>query len=817
MEIFQRLNSSEKGLTRAEALERVKDYGYNEIREEGISPVLKFLEYLWGPIPWMIEAAIILSAFVRDWTDFWIILVLLVTNAVVGFIEEHQADNAVEALKKKLALNARALRDGEWQTLPSRELVPGDVIRLRLGDIIPADAVVLDDTELDIDQSALTGESLPVRKGKDGKLFSGAIIRQGETNAVVTATGAETYFGKTTTLVENAHTVSHFQRAVLKIGNYLIFIALALVALILVVGIYRHEPLLTLLRFSLVLTIAAIPVAMPTVLSITMAVGSRLLSKKQAVVRKLSAIEEMAGIDVLCSDKTGTLTLNQLRPGKPEPAAGVDPDDLILAASLASRKENEDAIDQAILERGLPLLSGKDYKVTHFMPFDPVQKRTEASVTDARGTHFRVTKGAPQVILGLTDISPEERKAADEKINALASKGFRTLGVGRAMEDGKWKFLGLLPLYDPPREDSAETLKKAHEMGVEVKMVTGDQEAIARETASLLGMKASVMNAGLLSASGHMKNRQIEEKIEKSSVFCEVFPEHKYHIVSVLQDHGHIVGMTGDGVNDAPALKKADAGIAVSGATSAARAASAIVLMTPGLSVIIDAIHEARRIFQRMNSYTIYRITETIRLLLFMTLSILVFRFYPVTALMIVLLALLNDGAILSIAYDRAKGSLHPEAWNMPVVFTLASVLGTVGVIESFGLLYLGESYFHLSRELLQTLIYLKLSIAGHLTIFVTRTRRNFWTSRPSAALLLAVIITQAVATLISVYGVFMKPLGWKWAGIVWAYCLLWFLVEDMAKLMVYRVVGDDRFLLFSHRKSRKVYPHGGMNFSPGT
>ena len=572
-EIFQRLNSSEKGLTGAEALERAKNYGYNEIREEGISPVLKFLEYFWGPIPWMIEAAVILSASVKDWTDFWIILVLLFTNAVVGFIEEHQADNAVEALKKKLALNARVLRDGEWQTLPARELVPGDVIRLRLGDIIPADAVVLDDAELDIDQSALTGESLPVRKGKDGKLFSGAIIRQGETNAVVTATGAETYFGKTTTLVENAHTVSHFQRAVLKIGNYLIFIALALVALILVVGIYRQEPFLTLLRFSLVLTIAAIPVAMPTVLSITMAVGSRLLSKKQAVVRKLSAIEEMAGIDVLCSDKTGTLTLNQLRPGKPEPAAGIDPDDLILAASLASRKENEDAIDQAILARGLPLLSGKGYEVTHFMPFDPVQKRTEASVTDARGTHFRVTKGAPQVILGLTDISPEERKAEDEKINALAAKGFRTLGVGRATEDGKWKFLGLLPLYDPPREDSAETLKKAHEMGVEVKMVTGDQEAIARETASLLGMKASVMNAGLLSASGHMKNRQIEEKIEKSSVFCEVFPEHKYHIVSVLQDHGHIVGMTGDGVNDAPALKKADAGIAVSGATSAARAA----------------------------------------------------------------------------------------------------------------------------------------------------------------------------------------------------------------------------------------------------
>ncbi|HYW94206.1 MAG TPA: plasma-membrane proton-efflux P-type ATPase [Bacteroidales bacterium] len=805
-DMYSKVGSSAKGLTQDEAEKRAGTFGYNEIEEKSISPVRKFLEYFWGPIPWMIEAAVILSALVKDWTDFWIILVLLFTNAVVGFIEEHQADNAVEALKKKLALNARVLRDGEWRTLPSKEVMPGDIIRVRLGDIVPADAVLTDDAILQVDQSALTGESLPVKAGQNSKVFSGAIIRQGESNAIVTATGAKTYFGKTTSLVENAHTVSHFQRAVLKIGNYLIFIALALVALILVVGIYRGEHVLTLLRFSLVLTIAAIPVAMPTVLSITMAVGSRLLSKKQAVVRKLSAIEEMAGIDVLCSDKTGTLTLNQLSLGEPYPAGHFTADALILTASLASRKENEDPIDQAILSRGQALLDKERYSVKNFVPFDPVKKRTEAGITYSDGKTLIVSKGAPQIILGMSAMPEKEKQKVIEKINEFAGKGFRTLGVARKTKDGEWDFMGLLPLSDPPREDSAETIKQAESMGVAIKMVTGDQEAIARETASQLGMKANIMNAGLLSDAGHLSQGQIGDKIEESSIFSEVFPEHKYQIVNVLQQHGHIVGMTGDGVNDAPALKKADAGIAVSGATSAARAASAIVLMTPGLSVIIDAIKEARRIFQRMNSYTIYRITETIRLLLFMTLSILVFRFYPVTALMIVLLALLNDGAIISIAYDRVKGALHPEAWNMPVVFTLSTVLGTIGVIESFGLLYLGEQYFHLSHELLQTLIYLKLSVAGHLTIFVTRTRRNFWTTRPSKALLLAVIITQLIATLISVYGVFMHPLGWKWAGIVWGYCLAWFLIEDTAKLAVYRVVEEGKFLLFSKRKSRKVY-----------
>ncbi|MCB0806618.1 MAG: plasma-membrane proton-efflux P-type ATPase [Bacteroidales bacterium] len=788
-EAYRQYETSNKGLHTDEVNSRLKKYGPNQIAEKKQSPILKFLKYFWGPIPWMIEAAVILSAVVADWTDFGIILLLLITNAVVGFIEEFQADNAVEALKKSLAVKARALRDGNWKTLDASGLVPGDIIRVRLGDVVPADALIIDGENIQADQSALTGESLPVKKEKSDEIFSGSIIKQGEATALITATGIHTFFGKTTSLMEDAHTTSHFQKAVLKIGNYLIIIALVLVATILAVSIFRGDEFLTILRFCLVLTIAAIPVAMPTVLSVTMVVGAKLLSKKQAVVRKLSSIEEMAGVDVLCSDKTGTLTKNKLEVGEIIRLNGHPGDEILCYAKLASRAENDDPIDTAVLNANAGTSAQKHFQTLNFKPFDPVIKRTEAKVKDDRGHTFLVSKGAPQVILDLC--KPDEKTSAHVKdeIDELAGRGYRSLGVAVADDEKHWQYLGLLPLLDPPREDSKEVIDQAKKMGITVKMVTGDQEAIARETASKLGIGNNVLNAGLFKDTKHHEAGRMEDRIEEANVFAEVYPEHKYHIVDVLQKKNHIVGMTGDGVNDAPALKKADAGIAVSGATDAARAASAMVLLTPGLSVIIDAIKESRKIFQRMNSYTIYRITETIRVLFFMTLSILTFNFYPVTAVMIVLLALLNDGAIISIAYDRAKSSMHPEAWKMPLVFTLSTVLGVIGVIESFGLLYIGKQYLGMSQEILQTLIYLKLSVAGHLTIFVTRTRKNFWTDRPSNTLLFAVIITQAIATLIAVYGLFMTPLGWKLAGIVWAYCIAWFLVEDAAKVMIYKMV----------------------------
>jgi H+-transporting ATPase len=762
------------GLSAAEAARRLEEYGPNEIVEKERSPLLTFLGYFWGPIPWMIEAAVVLSLLVRDWTDFGIILTLLLANAVVGFWEEYQAGNAIAALKARLAPEARVKRDGQWRTLPARELVPDDVIRLRLGEIVPADAQLAAGDPIEVDQSALTGESLPVARNAGEGVYSGSVVTQGEIEAVVTATGRSSYFGKTAQLVETAHSVSHLQRAVLKIGDYLIAIAVALVTLILGVALFRGDPMLTTLEFALVLTVAAIPVAMPTVLSVTMAVGARLLARKEAVVSRLAAIEELAGLDVLCSDKTGTLTQNALTLGDPFAVEGVRTEEVVLTAALASEAENRDPIDQAVLA-GLPDAQALDgYAVSHFSPFDPVHKRTEAALTTPEGRSWRVSKGAPQVILALADDADRVRDEVDAAVNGFAKRGFRSLGVARAEGDGPWRFLGVLPLYDPPREDSKSTLDTARRMGLDVKMVTGDQVAIGREIAVQLGLGSNILDAGALGEAG--PDGRLADTVERADGFGQVFPEHKYRIVEALQRRGHIVAMTGDGVNDAPALKQADAGIAVSGATDAARAAADIVLLTPGLSVIIDAIEESRKIFRRMTSYATYRIAETIRVLLLMTLAILVFNFYPVTAVMIVLLALLNDGAILSIAYDRVRYSEQPERWDMPVVLGIASSLGIIGVVASFGLFYLGERVLALDRATIQTLMYLKLSVAGQLTIFLTRTRHSFWSHRPAPILLGAVFGTQVVATLIAVYGVFMTPIGWRLAFGVWGYALAWFL-----------------------------------------
>jgi H+-transporting ATPase len=788
-ELQTKLGSSPDGLSQAEAQKRLTQYGPNEIEEKKINPFLKFLTYFWGPIPWMIEVAVILSAVAQHWPDFGIILLLLIANAVVGFWEEHQAGNAIAALKAKLAIEARLKRDGKWTTAEACELVPGDVIRVRLGDIVPADARLLAGDPVEVDQSALTGESLPVMRKPGEAVFSGSIIRQGEIDAMVYATGAKTYFGKTAQLVQEAHTVSRFQRAVLKIGDYLIILAVALVVVIITVSLLRGDPILTTLQFALVLTVAAIPVAMPTVLSVTMAVGARLLVKKEAIVTRLAAIEELAGVDVLCSDKTGTLTQNKLILGDPFCVNGFSADHVILLAALASRAEDKDTIDMAVIGglKNDQVLKG--YQVIHFQPFDPVHKRTEATVKGIDGKEFKVTKGASQVILELSANAGQVKAIVEKAVNEFAARGFRALGVARADQEGKWQFVGVLPLFDPPREEAKATIATARQMGVNVKMVTGDQLAIARETALKLGLGSNILDASGFSDTKVYEMAQLAESIEKADGFAQVFPEHKFHIVDVLQQRGHIVGMTGDGVNDAPALKKADCGIAVSGATDAARAAASIVLLTSGLSVIIDAIKESRKIFQRMNSYAIYRIAETLRVLLFMTLAILVFNFYPVTAVMIVMLALLNDGAILSIAYDAVHYKDKPEAWNMRLVLGISTVLGVIGVVAAFGLFYLGERVFRLDSSHIQTLMYLKLSVAGHLTIFLTRTRGPFWSKRPARILLVAVFGTQVVATLIAVYGLFMTPLGWGWALFVWGYALVWFLLNDRLKLLAYRIL----------------------------
>ena len=843
----------EKGLAPEEAKKRLEQYGYNEIPEKEESIFHRVFRRFWGPIPGMIEVAALLSAVVRRWEDFTIIMILLLTNAFIDLWQESKALNALKVLKNKLAKQALILRDGKFQTVDAKELVPGDIIKVKIGDLVPADVKLIAGDYIQADQSALTGESLPVSKMVGDVAYSNSIIKQGEMLAVVINTALNTFFGKTVALVAKAQREekSHFQKAVIHIGNYLIIITIFLAAIILITAMFRHEDMLEILRFTLILTVAAIPVALPAVLSVTMAVGAMSLAKKQAIVSRLVSIEELAGVDVLCSDKTGTLTQNRMTVSDPVPFGGHTVQELMLYAALASKEENKDPIETPIFEYIQKTGQTKEltrYQQTKFTPFDPVSKRTEAIVKSGDKT-FLVTKGASQVILGLCgeQINQEEILG---KVEDFAEKGFRTLGIAvKQPEAESFDFIGLLPLFDPPREDSKSTIKEAMALGLDVKMVTGDNIAIAKQIANVLGIGDNIFDArDLRGASnkeliilgkvistavfkklspnvserdteefakgvvkdiekefedielpkGYVKRHESEiiSVIEEADGFAQVFPEDKYLIVDKLQKAGHIVGMTGDGVNDAPALKKADAGIAVSGATDAARAAADLVLMAPGLSVIVDAIKGARVTFERMKSYSLYRIAETIRVILFMTASIVIFNFYPVTAIMIIILALLNDLPILAIAYDRTKVDNEPVRWNMAEVMSISTMLGILGVIASFGIFYIAEEYMHLSAPVVQSFIFLKLAVAGHLTIFITRTEDRFWRKpHPAPILLWAAILTKILATLFVVYGWFVAPIGWQNALIVWVYALAWAVVNDFVKVWAYKLLRKDKII----------------------
>jgi H+-transporting ATPase len=781
-----------KGLTGADVVRLREQYGPNDIPEEKKNPLLKFLTYFWGPIPWMIEAAAILSAAISHWEDCAIIILLLMTNAVVGFFQERKAENAIELLKKRLAPNARVLRDGTWQEIPARELVPGDTVHIRLGDIVPADAVLGTGSYLLLDESALTGESLPVEKKTGDTVYSGSIVRQGEMDARVTTTGGNTFFGKTARLVQAKPPRSHFQAAVQKIGNYLILLAIVMVSIIFIVSLIRSASILETLQFALILVVAAIPVALPAVLTVTLAVGAVALAKREAIVSRLTAIEELAGMDILCADKTGTITQNAISIGEVRTFPGVSEQDVIIAAALASKKESNDPIDTAVFARYDRLALPPDStgpEILAFVPFDPVAKFSKATVRDGSGRSFDVAKGAPQAIATLAGTDGITAATLDEWVTAFAQKGFRALGVARTDSTGAWQYLGLIGLFDPPREDSAATITEAKKLGVNVKMVTGDHIAIAEEIAGQVGLGRNIIpRTALVAGDG----KESQNQLESADGFAQVLPEDKYQIVKVLQGSDHIVGMTGDGVNDAPALREADTGIAVAGATDAAKSAADIVLTKPGLSVIIDAIERSREIFRRMENYAVYRIAETVRVLIFLTLCIVLLDFYPVTALMLVVLAILNDLPIMMIAFDNAPVAPKPVRWQMNRILTLATILGILGVISSFILLWVAREYFHLDAGVIQTLIFLKLAVAGHMTIYLARTgQQHFWERPfPSLALFGTAELTQIAATLIAIYGVFiMTPIGWSLALIVWGYALVSFLVNDQIKVWLFRKI----------------------------
>ena len=837
-----------EGLSSAEAASRLAQYGPNTIEAKEEPWLHRLGRRFWGPIPWMIEIAAVLSLSVKRWEEFTIIIVMLLVNAVVDFYQESKALSAIAVLKQKLARRALVKRDGSWQQVDAALVVPDDIIKVKIGDIVPADAKLLGGGDfLQVDQSALTGESLPVDKKAGDDLYANAIIKQGEMVAQVTGTGIHTYFGKTVGLVAKAEreSRSHFQRMVVKVGNFLILLTLAMIAIILYHGVQNHEPTVELLIFSLVLTISAIPVAMPAVLTVTMAIGARALAAKEAIVSRLAAIEELAGMDVLCSDKTGTLTQNRMSLADPYVSEGFDAEALYVYAALASKEENGDPIEQPIFEAiDSRKLRAKlsAWTLKKFLPFDPVHKRTEG-IYEGDGCDLIVTKGAPQVVIEQSDAGEFDRQKAYAQVDLFAQQGFRTLGVAfRKCEEEVYHFVGLLPFFDPPRTDSKQAVEEAQAKGIEVKMVTGDNIAVAGYIAKLLGIGekiedvralkgesieeylylSKVLTSAITAAvlpqatpddvetkvndilqkvqrelynmpvpKGAVKKHESEivALIEAAHGFAQVYPEDKYFIVDELQKADHIVGMTGDGVNDAPALKKADCGIAVSGATDAARAAADIVLMAPGLHVIVDAIKEARQIFERMKSYTIFRIAETIRVIIFMSLAIVIYDFYPLTALMIIILALLNDVPIMTIAYDNTKVREKPVRWDMKEVFVLATWLGLAGVLSSFTLFWVLMSLMQLPLDFVQSVFFVKLIIAGHGTMFNTRVDDWFFKQpHPSARLAWASFLSALAGTAVGVYGLgVMPPIGWGWAAGTALYALAWFVFNDVVKMAVLR------------------------------
>ena len=836
----------EQGLSNEEAGKRITQYGYNEIEEKEETLWQRIFRRFWGPIPWMIEIAALLSALVQKWEDFAIILVMLLVNAGLDFFQEHRALNALKALKADMAHEVTVLREAVFRRMQARELVPGDIIKLRIGDIIPADVQLLSGDYLLIDQSALTGESLPVSRKMNEVAYANTIVKQGEMLAVVINTAANTQFASVVSLVAKAQLEerSHFQKMVIQIGNFLILLTTVLISLIIIVALFRHESFLEIARFAMVLTVASIPVALPAVLSVTMAVGAVNLARKKAIVSKLTAIEELAGVDIFCTDKTGTLTENKMQVAEPIVLDNYQMKELFEIAALASQLENNDPIELPIfhyIDEYLPEIDLSIFKQIHFTPFDPVRKRTEAEI-EYGDEHFTAIKGAAQVLIEMSELPDDQARNIHELVNQLASRGYRTLAVGRKNNDAPLEIIGLIPLYDPPRADSQQVIADMRNYGVRVKMVTGDHVAIAKEVGRLMGLKGEAIRSHQLTGSGsqellalagamaaaifehlngdvskaeaqhfsdkvmikvrelydtrlldrefiHTHESAIIEMIEDVDLFAEVIPKDKYRIVDTLQKGGHIVAMTGDGVNDAPALKKSDCGFAVSNATDAARAAADIILTAPGLSVINEAVKQARITFERMKSYAMFRIAETIRIILFMSLSIIIFDFYPVTAVMIIILALLNDIPIMAIAYDNTPIDKKPVRWDMREILTISCTLGLAGVASSFLLFYVLEQQ-QFSAAIIQAMIFVKLDVAGHSTIYVTRTgRRHFWQRPfPSIQLFLAAFSTRIIGTVIGVYGIFMEPIGWEYAMYIWLYATAWFVFNDFLKVWVYKL-----------------------------
>ncbi|ORZ25401.1 hypothetical protein BCR42DRAFT_7216 [Absidia repens] len=822
-DVFELLQTTSNGLTSDEAARRIEKFGSNRLEQKTINPFWQFLGFMWNPLSWVMEAAALVSIALSngdnrppDYPDFIGIVLLLLANATIGFMEERQAGNAVKALMESLAPECKVKRDGQWKTMEAADLVPGDVVSIKLGDVIPADGrLVSAHGQVSIDQAALTGESLPVGKEAGDEIFSGSTVKQGEAEAIIIGTGLNTFFGRAAKLVgEAGEEEGHLQTILAKIGNFcLVTIGIFLVIEIIVMYAGFHYAYRRGIDNVLVLLIGGIPIAMPTVLSVTLAIGAKQLAEHKAIVTRITAIEEMAAVTILCSDKTGTLTLNKLIVDKPtiKAYAEFNGDEIIQLSAFACRTENQDAIDFCITNSlPDPAMARAGIEELEFKPFNPVVKRTEITYhRQSDGATCRVTKGMSHTILDLCsrDKNDAQIKALNDDVDEFARRGLRALAVavddvpsGQVDGEGKgFRLIGLLPIYDPPRSDTKETIDRSIALGVQVKMITGDQLAIGKETGRRLGMGdnmflSKTLKEGPPPGSGYA---DIDQMVLQCDGFAGVYPEHKYEIVERLQALGHMTAMTGDGVNDAPALSKANVGIAVADASDAARSAADIVLTEPGLSVIVEAIIGSRQIFQRMRNYSIYTCSVTVRVVV--GFSILCWAFeHDFPPFLVLIIAILNDGTIMTISTDRVKPSPYPDAWNLREIFSYAIVYGMylcVSTVAFFAVAFktdffknnFGVERFEDPNEpLYHSIVYLQVSTISQALIFVTRSRGMWFTERPSMMLMCAFVVAQLLATFIAVYAnwefTLVRGCGWKWAAIVWVWNVIWFLPMDLIK-----------------------------------
>ena len=738
-----------QGLTRQEAEKRFRQYGPNAVQEAKPHFFLAIAKKFWAPVPWMLEATILLELILGKRPEAIIIGFLLVFNAALGFVQENKAQNALALLRKRLPITARALRDGQWQSLPAEDLVPGDFIHVRMGDVMPAD-VRLADGHIQVDQSTLTGESLPRDAGSSQTAFAGSVVIRGEASGEVIATGARTYFGKTAELVRTAATVSHLQAIIFTIVKYLVMLDGALVLILLLYSRLVHLPMTEMLPFALILLVASVPVALPATFTLATALGSMELAGNGVLVTRLSAIEEAAAMQVLCSDKTGTITQDRLAVTGLRPYAPYGESDLLRFGMLASDAASQAPIDLAILaSAGGHNIDAAGWKRLNLIPFEPATRLSEAIISQS-SERWHAIKGAPDAVAGRAKTTVDY--SAD--VERLAANGYRVLGVAAGPDDDL-RLVGLVALEDPPRADSKELIQRLRDLGVRVIMITGDALPTARAVASQVGIGGRAVQPKAL-------EKETAAEVLQSDVFAGVYPEDKFHIVQALQRTGVVTGMTGDGVNDAPALKQAEVGIAVANATDVAKAAASLVLTNPGLTDILAAVKTSRRIYQRMLTYTLNKIIKTVEIALLLSVGVMLTKNFVITPLLIVLLLFTNDFVTMSIATDTVSYSQQPDRWHIRWLVLVSLALGSLILLFSFGIILAGRYWLQLPLPQLQTLVFITLVFTGQGNVYLVRERRHFWNSRPGKWLILSTAADIVVVSILASRGILMEAIPLK-------------------------------------------------------